>query len=75
MLNCSGQNKNNTMMYYLFWRVARGLHSSVEMNFVVAGHTKFAPDLHFGMIKKKFRKARVSSLGALEKVSDTVFCV
>lgn len=49
------------MMFDLAWRVATGRHQTVEMNFLIAGHTKFSPDLHFGMIKKKFRKTCVSN--------------
>lgn len=60
--NCSGQNKNNAMMGYLLWRVATGRNTSVEMNFLVAGHTKFSCDQHFGYLKKKTRRTRLSCL-------------
>ena len=45
--NCVGQNKNNTMIGYLVWRVATGLSTSCELSFVISGHTKFGPDRFF----------------------------
>ena len=37
--NCAGQNKNQYMLF--FWRTIHGLHRNIELNFMVAGHTKF----------------------------------
>ena len=48
--NCVGQNKNNTMVSYLAWRVMVGLNKSCELNFMIPGHTKFSPDRFFGLI-------------------------
>ena len=59
--NCSGQNKNNTTVQYLMWRVLTGLHNTVNLHFMITGHTKFSPDACFGLVKRKFRKAPVSS--------------
>ena len=42
--NCSGQNKNNYLMWYLAWRTLHQLHTSVSVNFLITGHTKFGPD-------------------------------
>ena len=66
--NCSGQNKNNFVLQYLAWRVASGLHKSISLNFLVAGHTKFAPDWCFGLLKQAFRCHAISSLEVLEEV-------
>ena len=63
--NCSGQNKNNTMVQYLMWRVLTGLQQSISLHFMIAGHTKFSPDACFGLIKRKFRQTDVSSLDDL----------
>ncbi|ELT87533.1 hypothetical protein CAPTEDRAFT_192819 [Capitella teleta] len=49
--NCSVQNKNKFVLWYIAWRVAVGLHKSITLNFLVAGHTKFAPDWCFGLVK------------------------
>ena len=54
--NCSGQNKMN------------GLHHNVELHFLLAGHTKFAPDWCFGLIKQKYRRTLTSSLDDFAKV-------
>lgn len=43
----------------------RGLHTEVTMNFMPAGHTKFAPDWCFGLLKRRFRRAEVSCLNDL----------
>lgn len=56
------------MTYYLAWRVLNDLNTEVEMNFLVAGHTKFSCDALFGLIKKKFRVTMVSSLEDIVKV-------
>ena len=45
-----------------------GYHDSVELNFMVAGHTKFGPDWFFGMFKKRFRVTFVSSLEEMKQV-------
>ena len=50
--NCSRQNKNNYFVWYLAWRTILQLHLSVRCSFLIAGHTKFAPDRCFGIIKK-----------------------
>ena len=66
--NCSGQNKNRYVLWYLAWRVAIGLHQSITLNFLVAGHTKFAPDWCFGLLKRAFKRHAVSSLSEFESV-------
>ena len=68
--NCSGQNKYKFMLWYLAWRVATGLHTSITLNFLVAGHTKFAPDWCFGLLKQEFRRNVVSSLQCMKKVVE-----
>ena len=66
--NCSGQNKNRIVLWYCAWRVATGLHRSISLNFLVAGHTKFAPDWCFGLVKQAFRRHVVSSLQEMASV-------
>ena len=58
--NCSGQNKNNYLMWYLAWRTPHQLHTSVSVNFLITGHTKFGPDWCFGLIKQRYRREMVS---------------
>ena len=68
--NCSGQNKNNFVLWYFAWRVMKGLHSEVNINFMPAGHTKFAPDWCFGLLKRAFRRSEVSCLDDLCEVVE-----
>ena len=60
--DCAGQNKNKFVMRYLAWRIMRGLHTSISVNFMPAGHTKFAPDWCFGLLKRKFIVCEVHCL-------------
>ena len=69
--NCVGQNKNNTMLHYLMWRVMVGLHKRVILSFLVVGHTKFSPDWCFGLLKQRFRRTKVDCLKDLEQVVDS----
>ena len=48
-----------------------GLHLTIQYSFLIVGHTKFAPDACFGMIKKKFRRTRISCLQDLAEVVNT----
>ena len=66
--NCVGQNKNNSMLHYLIWRVMTGLHRHINLSFLIVGHTKFSPDWCFGLLKRRFRRTRVSCLDDLETV-------
>ena len=66
--NCVGQNKNNTMIGYLAWRVSTGLIESCELSFMIPGHTKFSPDRFFGMIKRKYRRTKLDSLSQIAEV-------
>ena len=67
--NCTGQNKNRFMMYYLMWRILCGLHHEITLSFLIVGHTKFAPDWCFGLAKQCFRKTPVS---CLDDIANTV---
>ena len=66
--NCVAQNKNNILMQYLMWRTMTGKNESVQISFMVVGHTKFAPDRFFGLIKKKYRYTFVSTLDEMQEV-------
>lgn len=66
-----GKTKNNTMIFYVAWRVSVGLNKSCELNFMLVGHTRFSPDHFFGLIKRKYRCTRVSSLTEIAEKSTT----
>ena len=76
--NCSGQNKNSAMIHYLLWRVMTAQHEDITLSFLIAGHTKFAPDRGFGLLKRQYRKMKVDSLTDLQKMvlesSDSNLC-
>lgn len=60
--NCSGQNKNKYLLWYLIWRIVLGLHDNITVNFMPTGHTKFSPDWCFGLLKRRFRISEVHCL-------------
>ena len=73
--NCSGQNKNRFVLWYCAWRCCVGLHQSITLNFLVAGHTKFGPDGCFGLLKRAFKRSAVSSLKELAEVVEGSACL
>lgn len=68
--NCVGQNKNNCLIQYLMYRILSGLHSTIELSFLVAGHTKFSPDSHFGLIRQRYRRSQIYTYEQLAKVIE-----
>ncbi len=66
--NCSGQNKNNTMIHYLLWRSMTNRHTDVTLSFLVVGHTKFSPDWCFGLVKRLYRRTVIGSLKDIAEV-------
>ena len=58
-------------MQYLTWRTLVGLHQKITISFLIVGHTKFAPDWCFGLLKQRFRKTYVSSLEDLVEVVNS----
>ncbi|XP_077076123.1 uncharacterized protein LOC143729024 [Siphateles boraxobius] len=66
--NCSGQNKNNSLVQYLLWCVVTGKHQRITLSFMVAGHTKFAPNSMFGLFKRKYRNSKVDCLADIVNV-------
>ncbi|KAI0211495.1 hypothetical protein LSAT2_003674 [Lamellibrachia satsuma] len=73
--NCAGQNKNRFVLWYCAWRVANGLHQFITLNFLVMGHTKFAPDACFGLLKRAFKRHAISSLSELETLVNGSACL
>lgn len=60
--NCGAQNKISAFLWYYLWRVMTGLHHTITYDFLLPGHTKFAPDWCFGLVKQKTRRTFISSL-------------
>ena len=59
------------MIQYLMWRCMVGLHKEITLTFLVVGHTKFAPDWCFGLLKRKYRKQQVGCLDDIARVVNT----
>lgn len=47
------------------WRVLTQRDKKMSLSFMLPGHTKFAPNWGFGLLKQKFRKTKVNSLSEL----------
>ena len=60
--NAGGQNKNNVTIWFYLYLVICGYYESIELNFMIPGHTKFKCDGSFGLIKKLYRKTSVSEI-------------
>lgn len=67
--NCVAQNKNNALLQYLLYRTLVGLHDRITLSFMLVGHTKFAPDGYFGLIKYRYRRSRVYTY---EQLADII---
>ena len=72
--NCVGQNKNNYVVQYLMWRMLAGGNETIELSFMLDGHTKFAPDRFFGLFKNLSRKSKVDTMVDIERVDRVVCC-
>lgn len=66
--NCSGQNKNRFMVWYFLMRVVLSYEDSIELCFLIAGHTKNNVDGAFGYIKRELKKTNVH--GPREKMEE-----
>lgn len=52
------------------WRCLTGRHTKVNLSFLVVGHTKFAPDWCFGLLKRLFRRTKVGSLSDIARITN-----
>ncbi|XP_055783141.1 uncharacterized protein LOC129858157 [Salvelinus fontinalis] len=66
--NCSGQNKNKFVLWYCAWWTMYKLHHNWDFHFLITGHTTFATDLCFSLIKQRFRQTRVNTLSEIAGV-------
>ena len=53
--NCSGQNKNNTVLKLPAWLMAMNYFKEVNFTFLIVGHTKNAADRLFNSLKTEYR--------------------
>jgi len=66
--NAGGQNKNNTTLWFYLYLVIAGYYESIELNFMVPGHTKFKCDGSFGLIKRLYRNTTVDCVDHVVEV-------
>jgi hypothetical protein len=66
--NCIGQNKNNTMVKFFLWQCLMGYSKSIQVKFMIKGHTHFGPDSNFSHIKKRYRRSNAFSLEQLYEI-------
>jgi hypothetical protein len=59
--NCTGQNKNNYVLWLVPYLVEAGYFTTVNFNFLVVGHTKNACDRRFNNVKRIYNKSNVYS--------------
>jgi hypothetical protein len=70
MDNCGGQNKNNHVILLAPYLVERGFFKTVNMIFLVVGHTKNVCDRRFNNLKHDYHKSQVFSLDQAVSVLD-----
>ena len=63
--NCSGQNKNNTVLRLAVWLVEMNYFQRVQFLFYIKGHTKNVCDRMFNLMKQNFHKHDVYSMEQL----------
>ena len=68
--NCTAQNKNNATIQYFMWRVMTQKQESIELSFMLVGHTKFSPDQFFGVFKKAYRRSSISTVAEVAQVIE-----
>ena len=68
--NCTGQNKNNYVIWYLIWLTVTGRVKHIELKFMIKGHTHFIADSGIGHAKREFRKSDVFCLKHWAKIID-----
>ena len=76
--NCSGQNKNNTVLKMAAWLKQMGYLKKVNFVILVVGHTKNAADSLFNSLKHKYRTKNLFTMHDLFEtlnVSDSVTVV
>ena len=63
--NCSGQNKNNTVLKLAAWLKATSFFQKVNFIFLVVGHTKNAADRLFNLLKIEYRRKNLFTINCL----------
>ncbi|XP_052771181.1 uncharacterized protein LOC128210867 [Mya arenaria] len=67
-LTIAKDNKNNAVLGYAVWRTLTGGHKTIQYSLMLAGHTKFSCDWHFGVWKNRMRHMDAETV---EEVAST----
>lgn len=70
--NCAGQNKNNSLLCYLCWRVMVVFKDQIYIHFLITGHTKIVCDWPFGHVKRSLLTARVRCSREIANVIEQI---
>lgn len=73
--NCTGQNKNNTVLRMAAYLVESGYFREVEFVFLIVGHTKNSCDRLFNSLKQDYRNQNIWSFTNLLRVLDKSYKV
>ena len=68
--NYPGQNKNKIVIRFGLWLVDIGIYDTVEIIFLIAGHTKNICDRRFKDMKKDCHKEQIFSLVTLVQLMN-----
>ncbi len=63
--NCSGQNKNNTVLKQPTWLMAMGYFKEIHFFFLVVSHMKNAADCLFNLLKQEYWKQNLFTFNEL----------
>ena len=69
--NCTGQNKNNTVLRLAAWIAKLGYFLEVNFIFLIVGHTKNAADRLFNSLKVQYRKKNLFTFNQLVEALGT----
>eukprot|EP00171_Calliarthron_tuberculosum_P022662 IDg22662t1 len=70
--SCTGQNKNNIVVAFLLMLVHNGVFDEIDWRFLAVGHTKFNPDLFFGMVRTALQRKTVLTIDQLVAVITSI---
>ncbi len=68
--NCSGQNKDNTVLKLPAWLMAVGYFKEIHFIFLVVGHMKDATDRLFNLLKQEYQKQNLFTFDELVQTLD-----
>ena len=71
MDNTSSTNKNRFMMAWALEMISQKKLDFLRISFLIAGHTKFSPDILFAKITQTYNRSDVFNTGELQEVIAT----